>query len=192
MTRRDEIERATHSGVINQMVDTDSLQAATLDAAHLIARKAPLAIQAIKEQLRVLEDFQPMPVHAMERMGELPRRACESDNFTEGLEAFLARRQPEFNAVSSTENDVMDAPLSLGADATPFNAAKGPPIDRQEGPGRLRDGGYPVVPADAVAGCSADQIAPWMPRRRGRVGADETCFKQIQLGPTVHMPLDQL
>ena len=89
-------ERAAHFGVINQLVDAQDLEATTLDVARNIARKAPLAIQAIKEQLRILEDLQPMPVDAMERIAELRRRACESDDFTEGLNAFLARRQPEF------------------------------------------------------------------------------------------------
>ena len=130
-------ERATHFGVINQLVDTDSLEAATLDTAQLIARKAPLAIQAIKEQLRILEDFQPMPVQAMERIAELRRRACESDDFTEGLEAFLARRQPEFKTASSTGNDVINVPLSLGADVTSINAVKDAPVDRKDGPARL-------------------------------------------------------
>ena len=93
-------ERAAHYGVINQLVDTDGLEAAALDTARLISRKAPLAIQAIKEQLRILEDFQPMPVHAMERIAELRRRACGSDDFTEGLEAFAARRQPRFRTAA--------------------------------------------------------------------------------------------
>ena len=93
-------ERAVHHGVINQMVETDALEAVTLDTARLISRKAPLAIQAIKEQLRILEDFQPMPVHAMERIAELRRRACASDDFTEGLDAFAARRQPQFKMAS--------------------------------------------------------------------------------------------
>jgi methylmalonyl-CoA decarboxylase len=55
--------------------------------------------------LRILEDFQPMPVHAMERIAELRRKVCESDDFTEGLEAFLTRRQPKFGNVSSVEGD---------------------------------------------------------------------------------------
>ena len=91
-------ERAAHFGVVNQLVDIGDLEATTHAVARNIATKAPMAIQAIKEQLRILEDFQPMPVHAMERIAELRRRACEGDDFTKGLEAFLSRRQPEFGA----------------------------------------------------------------------------------------------
>ena len=58
--------------------------------------KAPLAIQAVKEQLRILEDLQPMPVQAMEQIAELRRQACESADFSEGLAAFSERRPPAF------------------------------------------------------------------------------------------------
>ncbi len=91
-------DRAIQHGVINQLVDTDGLEAATLETARLIAGKAPLAIRAIKEQLRILEDLQPMPVDAMERIAELRRRACTSDDYSEGLEAFATRRKPEFKS----------------------------------------------------------------------------------------------
>jgi methylmalonyl-CoA decarboxylase len=43
---------------------------------------APLAIAAVKEQLRILEDLQPMPVQAMEQIAEWRRQACESADFT--------------------------------------------------------------------------------------------------------------
>ncbi len=96
-------ERALHFGVVNQLVDRDSLEATTLDVARNIAAKAPMAVRAVKEQLHILEDFQPMPVHAMERIAELRRRACEGEDFTEGLKAFLARRSPEFGSAAGRE-----------------------------------------------------------------------------------------
>ena len=89
-------ERAAHFGIINRLVDSEDLQAVTLEVARNIALKAPLAVRAVKEQLRILEDLQPMPVHAMERIAELRRQACESADFTEGLEAFLTRRPAKF------------------------------------------------------------------------------------------------
>jgi methylmalonyl-CoA decarboxylase len=98
-------EQATHFGVINQLVDRENLEVTTLDVARNIARKAPMAVQAIKEQLRILEDFQPMPVHTMERVAELRRTVCESEDFTEGLEAFLTRRPPKFGNASGIEAD---------------------------------------------------------------------------------------
>ncbi len=98
-------ERATHFGVINRLVDTGNLEAATAEVARDIASKAPMAIQIVKEELRMLEDFQPMPVHAMERIAELRRIGCESGDFTEGLDAFLSRRQPEFGRKLNKNNE---------------------------------------------------------------------------------------
>ncbi len=91
-------ERAERFGVINYLVTSDSLEAKTIEVARNIGRKAPMAVRAVKEQLRILEDFQPLPVQAMERVAELRRQACEGEDFSEGLAAFLTRRQPVFQA----------------------------------------------------------------------------------------------
>jgi methylmalonyl-CoA decarboxylase len=61
-----------------------------------IATKAPLAISAVKEQLRILEDRVPVPVDAMERIAELRRQACAGEDMHEGLKAFAERRPPQF------------------------------------------------------------------------------------------------
>ena len=98
-------ERAERFGVINHLVASDMLEAKTIEAARNIGRKAPMAVQAVKEQLRILEDLQPLPVQAMERVAELRRQACESEDLGEGLAAFLARRQPVFGAVPEDAPD---------------------------------------------------------------------------------------
>ncbi|RON57695.1 methylmalonyl-CoA decarboxylase [Pseudomonas frederiksbergensis] len=90
-------QRAERFGVINRLVDTDLLEATALDMAQGIAAKAPLAVVAVKEQLRILEDLQPMPVQAMEQIAELRRQACESVDFGEGLAAFVERRGAVFS-----------------------------------------------------------------------------------------------
>jgi methylmalonyl-CoA decarboxylase len=90
-------ERAERFGLVNRLVDSDALEATALDMAQGIAAKAPLAIAAVKEQLRILEDLQPMPVQAMEQIAELRRQACESADFTEGLAAFNERRPAVFS-----------------------------------------------------------------------------------------------
>jgi methylmalonyl-CoA decarboxylase len=92
-------ERAAHFGVINHLVESNMLEAATLEMARGIAAKAPLAVRAVKEQLRIMEDLQPLPVQALEQIAELRRQACESEDFSEGLEAFSKRRQPQFRGV---------------------------------------------------------------------------------------------
>ena len=89
--------RAERFGLVNRLVDTDVLEATALELAHGIACKAPLAVAAVKEQLRILEDLQPIPVQAMEQIAELRRQACESADFGEGLAAFAERRPAAFN-----------------------------------------------------------------------------------------------
>lgn len=88
---------AERFGVVNRVLDDPaSLLSAAAEIAFAITKKAPLAIRSIKEQLRVLEDMQPIPVDAMERIAELRRVACESDDMKEGIEAFLQRRPAQF------------------------------------------------------------------------------------------------
>ncbi|WP_431821664.1 methylmalonyl-CoA decarboxylase [Burkholderia sp. F1] len=89
-------ERAAHHGVVNRLADAGQLDAAALDVARTIAAKAPLAVQAVKEQLRVLQDARPLPVDALERIAELRRQACAGADFDEGLRAFAQRRRPVF------------------------------------------------------------------------------------------------
>ena len=92
-------ERALQFGVVNRLTDSNMLEATALDMARGIAAKAPLAVRAVKEQLRIMEDMQPLPVQAMEQIAELRRQACASADFSEGLEAFGGRRQPLFRGV---------------------------------------------------------------------------------------------
>ncbi|QXH87133.1 methylmalonyl-CoA decarboxylase [Pseudomonas shahriarae] len=90
-------QRAERFGLVNRLVDSDVLEATALELAQGIASKAPLAVAAVKEQLRILEDLQPMPVQAMEQIAELRRQACESADFGEGLAAFAERRPAVFS-----------------------------------------------------------------------------------------------
>ncbi|MBN3788987.1 methylmalonyl-CoA decarboxylase [Burkholderia sp. Ac-20353] len=89
-------ERAAHFGVVNRLAADGEFEAAALELARTIAAKAPLAVQAVKEQLRVLQDARPLPVDAFERIAELRRHACAAADFDEGLRAFAERRRPQF------------------------------------------------------------------------------------------------
>ena len=82
--------------VINHLVEAAELEAYTLDMAATMASKSPLAITVIKEQLRVLNDYQPIAAQVYERIQGLRREAYDSSDYLEGLNAFAEKRQPVF------------------------------------------------------------------------------------------------
>jgi methylmalonyl-CoA decarboxylase len=82
--------------VVNHLVTEEELEPFTFEIAATMASKAPLAIAAVKEQLRVLSDYQPVAAQVYERVQSLRRDAYDSDDYLEGLAAFAERRRPVF------------------------------------------------------------------------------------------------
>ena len=82
--------------LINHLVPWDRLETFTLELAATMATKSPLAIAVIKEQLRVLSDYQPIAAQVYERVQALRCQAYDSSDYLEGLEAFAQKRQPIF------------------------------------------------------------------------------------------------
>ena len=82
--------------IVNHLVAWDHLEPFTLELAATMATKSPLAIAAIKEQLRVLSDYQPIAAQVYERIQGLRREAYDSSDYLEGLDAFAQKRQPIF------------------------------------------------------------------------------------------------
>jgi methylmalonyl-CoA decarboxylase len=82
--------------LINHLVPWDRLESFTLELAATMATKSPLAIAVIKEQLRVLSDYQPIAAQVYERVEGLRREAYDSSDYLEGLKAFAQKRQPIF------------------------------------------------------------------------------------------------
>jgi methylmalonyl-CoA decarboxylase len=82
--------------LVNHLVPWDRLESFTLELAATMATKSPLAIAVIKEQLRVLSDYQPIAAQVYERVQALRRDAYDSSDYVEGLNAFAQKRQPIF------------------------------------------------------------------------------------------------
>ena len=82
--------------LINHLVPWDRLESFTLELAATMATKSPLAIAVIKEQLRVLTDYQPIAAQVYERVQGLRQQAYDSNDYLEGLNAFVEKRQPMF------------------------------------------------------------------------------------------------
>ena len=88
--------RAERLGIINYMVPADELESFALRLAKQIRRNAPLSIAVIKEQLRLLESAHTITPRMFERIQGLRRAVYDSDDYHEGVTAFLEKRKPNF------------------------------------------------------------------------------------------------
>lgn len=89
-------QEAERWGIINHLVPADELEEHTRAFAELMSTKAPLAIAVVKEQLRVLSDYQPVATQVFERLQSMRREIYNSADYKEGIEAFLEKRKPVF------------------------------------------------------------------------------------------------
>lgn len=84
-------EEGRLAGVFNEVVEPERLEARTLEIAEQIAANAPLTIRSIKEGVRRLME------HArIEEAEDLVQMAYQSEDFKEGIDAFLNKRAPRW------------------------------------------------------------------------------------------------
>jgi enoyl-CoA hydratase/carnithine racemase len=78
-------------GVFNEIVEPDKLEARTLELAEQIAANAPLTIRAAKMAVqRIVDKLR------LEEAQDLVLMCYMSDDFREGVAAFLEKRKPEW------------------------------------------------------------------------------------------------
>ena len=80
-------------GLVNRIVDADRVDAAVRELAQIIAANAPLTIKASKEMVRRLQALRRI---ASQEGHDLIAMCYTSDDFREGVEAFLAKRAPQW------------------------------------------------------------------------------------------------
>jgi len=90
-------QRLMESGVINHVVPAEELEAFTHQLAAQIVETSPLVLRILKEELRVLASAHPITPEAYERIQSLRREVYDSEDYQEGIRAFLDKRKPSFN-----------------------------------------------------------------------------------------------
>lgn len=89
-------ERANRHGVMNHLVPAECLEDFTYKMAKKMSDRSSLAIAVIKEQFRILSDAHPISPENFERIQGLRRKVYDSDEYREGIQAFLEKRPPVF------------------------------------------------------------------------------------------------
>ena len=83
-------------GVVNAVVPAEEIEGMTADLAADIAASSPLVLRIMKEELRVLSNAHPLTPEAYERIQAIRREVYDSEDYQEGIRAFLEKRRPVF------------------------------------------------------------------------------------------------
>lgn len=89
-------ERAERLGIINHVVSRQELQRHTYEIAKQIVRNSPLSIAIMKEELNLLANAHDLSPLMFERIQSLRRVVYNSQDYQEGIRAFLEKRAPTF------------------------------------------------------------------------------------------------
>ena len=87
-------EDAERWGLVNKVVPLDQLEAATMAWANQLAEKSPLALQMGKQAFYGMCDME--FGKALEYSNEAFAALCMTEDATEGINAFLEKRKPEW------------------------------------------------------------------------------------------------
>lgn len=97
-------ERALRIGVLNHLVSAEELETFTYGLAKKITANSALSISVMKEQLRLLSKAHPLSPETFERIQGLRRLVYDSDDYKEGIKAFMEKRAPVYKDKMNRED----------------------------------------------------------------------------------------
>ena len=89
-------KRLVEQGIVTHAVSREELESLTRTIAEQIARNSPLVISLLKEELRLLSASHNLSPETFERVQALRRQVYDSEDYQEGIRAFLEKRVPQF------------------------------------------------------------------------------------------------
>ena len=89
-----EAEDAERWGLVNKVVPGDQLEEATMALANKLAQKSPVALQMGKQAFYGMSDME--FGKALEYSNEMFASLCVTEDATEGINAFLEKREPDW------------------------------------------------------------------------------------------------
>ena len=93
-SRRERADEALRVGLVGQVIAKAEIEAAVREIARRIADNAPLTLRSVKRISQ--EILKPASERDVEAMDASIRACFESDDYREGVAAFLEKRRPRF------------------------------------------------------------------------------------------------
>ena len=87
---------AWNNGFVNHVVEAAALESFTMKMAETIANNAPLAVQSLKAEFRLLTRGHHIDAETAEEIQAIRRKVYDSEDYAEGIRAFKEKRPPRF------------------------------------------------------------------------------------------------